>query len=140
MQDQRQSALVGEYHRQARQFFERDNRQQLAVQGELHADAESQRLVNFPRRRIVGFRLCQLAQQRQVNEQDAQRGVLAEQRWTVGITELRDAAAWRRFPPQCAAKLRRSSRAYQPGKGLRVICTGGVGFIGINVHFEAHVR
>ena len=91
MQDQRPSALVGEYHRQARQFFERDNRQQLAVQGELHADAESQRLVNFPRRGIVGFRIRKLSQQRQVNEQDAQRGVLTEQRWTVGITELRNA-------------------------------------------------
>ena len=32
VQDQRQPALVGEDRRQARQFFDRDNRQQLAVQ------------------------------------------------------------------------------------------------------------
>ena len=86
MQNQRQPAFIGKGQRQASQFFNRDNRQQLAVQGELHADAESQRVVNITNGGIVGVRLRQLVQQRQVDEQNAQRRVLAEQTPAVGIT------------------------------------------------------
>ena len=56
------------------------------MQGELHADAESQRVVNITNGGIVGVRLRQLVQQRQVDEQNAQRRVLAEQTPAVGIT------------------------------------------------------
>lgn len=95
MQNQRQSALIGEYHRQTSQFFYRDNRQQLAVQAELYADAKRQRVVNFPGGGIVGFCIRKLTQQRQVDEQDAQRRVLTEQRWAVGIAKLRNAQRYR---------------------------------------------
>lgn len=120
------------------------------MQAELYADAKRQRVVNFPGGGIAGFCIRKLTQQRQVDEQDAQRRVLTEQCWTVGIAKLRNAQRrralgtamqpGRQSPRQCAAGFRRSSRAYQPGKGMRVIGTSGVGFIGINVHFEAHVR
>ena len=60
------------------------------MQGELYADAESQRIVNFPGHGVVGFGLDKLAQQRQVDEQDAQRRVQTEQASAVGITKLRN--------------------------------------------------
>lgn len=76
--------------------------------------------------------------------------MLTEQRWTVGIMELRNAQRRRAMGATLQPGDNRLHNALQNfavhrgptsrAKACGLSAPHGVGFIGINVHFKAHVR